>query len=304
MKTETPVMPEMPKRDLSQINFQEQHWWKQQPWQEQFSNSAKTSIDVQKAAMIYEAMRRRPEVQQAWVEGKFLFGDNGWQYFTGWVVMNLPRSWPELDELTRRSVIEAMQSPWFVPPRGYSTFPDKSVPEKCKEAAIQPLRLPEPGEDPAAAMAFVEHARKFVDAGFEIFAVDNKTNQSVRYACDAIEAMPRSFRKADMDIERIAHLPADISDAERQVVEEQVRQGIFTTADLDELWRKYSKPATSLNSLWNKTEEVRPVVMHKRKRGNSTIEEKLFNFAAICHELEQIDSGLVPQGDFVQRLRL
>ncbi|MGO8929186.1 MAG: hypothetical protein ACLQU3_20155 [Limisphaerales bacterium] len=36
-------------------------------------------LDEAKAAVIYEAMRRRPEVQQAWLNGKFLFHDNGWQ---------------------------------------------------------------------------------------------------------------------------------------------------------------------------------------------------------------------------------
>jgi hypothetical protein len=289
---------ESPKRDLSQIDFQSQHWWKQQ------MSERTMSIDEEKAALIYEAMRRRSEIQKAWVEGRFLFGDNGWQDFTCWVVRNLPRSWPELGDLAQRSIIETMQSPWFIPPAGYSTFPDKSSPEKCKEAAIQPLRLPEPGDDPAAAVAFVEHARKFVDAGFEIFAVDNKTNQGVRYACDAIAAMPRSFRKADMDMERIAYLPADVSDLDRQTAEEKCRQGNFTTADLDELWGKYGKPAANLNSSWNKTEEVRPVVMHKRARDGKLVEEKLFKFVEICHELEQVDSGLVPQGDFVQRLRL
>jgi hypothetical protein len=54
------------KRALSQIKFQEQHWWQKQPWKSAFANAAVTDIDTQKAAIIYEAYRRRPEVQQAW----------------------------------------------------------------------------------------------------------------------------------------------------------------------------------------------------------------------------------------------
>jgi hypothetical protein len=99
------------KRDLSQINFSSQHWWKQQPWKEQFINSAKTHLEEQKAAVWYEAARRRPEVQEAWVKGQFLFGANGWQHFTGWVVQNLPKSWPELESIVKGGLIKSSYSP-------------------------------------------------------------------------------------------------------------------------------------------------------------------------------------------------
>ena len=60
---------------------------------------------------------------------------------------------------------------------------------------MQVLRLP-PSDEPVAAQGFVKRARKFADAGFLIVAVDNKTAQSVRYACEAIADLPRSFRKS------------------------------------------------------------------------------------------------------------
>ena len=168
---------------------------------------------------------------------------------------------------------------------------------------MQVLRLPA-SDDLMAAQEFVKRARKFEDAGFLIVGVDNKTNQSVRYACEAIGTLPRSFRKADCGQERIAYLPSNISNADKQAAEEKQRNGTFTKRDLDKLWRNYQRPATSLNSPWNIIEEVRPIVLNKRKRGEKLIEEKQFNFVNICRELERMDSEPHPKGDFIKRLRL
>ena len=92
----------------------------------------------------------------------------------------------------------------------------------------------------------MEYAQKFADAGFQIVAVDNKTKQGVRYACEAIESMPRSVRKADLELEKTAYLPPGISDADEQAIKEKQQRGEFTQHDLDELWRKYTKPASNL----------------------------------------------------------
>lgn len=317
------------KRDLSQINFSSQHWWKQQPWKEQFTNSAKTSIDVQKAALIYEAMRRRQEVQQAWLDGKCLFVVSGFQDFTVWVINNLPLSWPELDEITQGGIIQSMHSPWFIPPRGYSTFPEnperapgklkgekrrqweaetkerrKVAAKRCQKAALQVLHLPEASESSDRLKAFVEHAQKFLDAGFVIVAVDNKTKQGIRYACEAIEALPRSIRKADLKLERVAYLPSNISDSDKKEMEEKHRQRTFTKQDLDEIWRKYASPTSDPHAPWHKVEGVHSVALHKRERGGNLVEEKLFHFENLCRDLERMDSGRSPKGDFVQRLRL
>lgn len=286
----------MAKRSLSRINFQSQHWWTKHL-------TARTmSIDEEKAALIYEAMRRRKEIQNAWVKGTLSVGD-GCQDFTHWVIQNLPKSWVDLDEMTRNAIVKTMHLPWFVPPRGYSTFPDKFMRAECRKAAMQVLRLPS-SDNQAAAQEFVRHAQKFADAGFEIVAVDNKTKQAVRYACKAIESLPRSVRKADLKEERIAYLPEEVSDADRQAVEEKHRQGTFTNSDLTKLWRKYPQNLTSRNSPLNVIKEVHSTVQNKRMRGKSVVEEKLFSFSEICRELERVDSGLATKGDFLQRVRL
>ncbi len=220
------------KRVQSQIKFS--HWWKDRDFIQRFTEG-QIPIEEQKAAVWYEAARRHREVQRAWREGKFNFGDDGWQEFTIWVVLNLPRCWPELDRLTKQGIIEASYSPWSIPPEGYSTFPtDKEIQGKV---SMQVLRLPEPNEPPDAAQRFVEHARRFEDAGFLIVAVDKKQNQAVRAAFEAIEELPPTFRKADVRQVIVDHLPTNISDADRQAWAEKKRQGTLTQQDFDELWR-------------------------------------------------------------------
>jgi hypothetical protein len=287
----------LPKRELSQLKFTEQHWWREAKyWDEKSEN---VSIEEEKASMWYEATRRRPEVQQAWIEGKFSFGDNGWQHFTGWVVINLLRSWPELDPLTKNGIIKSSYSHWSVPPEGYSTFPTNKAEQR--KVSAQVLHLPE-SNDPDAAQRFVEHARRFADAGFLIVAVDRKQNQAVRAACESIEVLPPTFRKADLKPVMFHHLPPDISEADRLALDEKQRHGTLTDQDFEELRRKYIKPTSNLHAPLIKTAEVQERVFHKRKKLGKLIEEKLFSFRDICRQLEAFDNGAV--SDFVNAVRL
>jgi hypothetical protein len=57
---------------LSQSQFP--HWWKDRVFRQRFFAN-EIPIEEQKAAVWYEAARRRPEVKQAWLEGKCLLGD-------------------------------------------------------------------------------------------------------------------------------------------------------------------------------------------------------------------------------------
>jgi hypothetical protein len=284
-------------RDLSQIRFS--HWWKDRAFIQRLTEN-QIPIEEQKAAVWYEAARRRQEVQQAWIKGEFLFNANGWQSFTGWVVNNLPKSWPELDDITKPGIIKSSYSPWSVPPEGFSTFPtDKG--EQMK-VAMQVLRLPEKFESFDGAKKFLEYARKFVDAGFEIVAVDKKQNQAVRAAFEAIEELPPTFRKADLKEIMFHHLPSDISDSDRQELAEKQKKGILTKQDLDELWSKYIKPTSNLHAAWSKTATVQERVFHKRQRNGKLIEGIQFNFENICHQLESFDNGTI--SDFINAVRL
>ena len=301
-------------RDVSKIGFQSQHWWGDGRIFTRYKKDGKIQrrmhVHEMKAALIYEAMRRRREVHQAWLESKFSFGANGWQHFTGWVVSYLPLSWPELQDLypiAAHGVIETMLSPWFVPPIGYSTFSDKSTPEQCEEVSVKLLRLPEK-DDPAEAQAFVKYARQFADAGFIFLALDHKTNQSDAYALRAFKKMlkklPRTFRKADLRLHIQFHLPEDTTEEEKQLLRDKERQGILTPKDFDELWKKHLKPNSDPFAPWTVTETVSTVPIGKRNRGKSFAEEKRFDFPKLFAEIEDLDSGKISKSDFVDRVRL
>jgi hypothetical protein len=115
------------------------------------------------------------------------------------------------------------------------------------KVSMKVLHLPEAFESFDHAKQHLEYVRKFVDADFEIVAVDNKTKQGIRYACKAIEALKRSVRKADVKKVILYHLPPDISGADRQEMAEKQRKGILTEQDFDELWSKYIKPTNNLH---------------------------------------------------------
>jgi hypothetical protein len=263
-----------------------------------------------KAALIYEAMRRRPEVHQAWLDGKFLFGSKDRQALTSWVVNYLPLSWQELKDLypiAADGVIKAMLSPWFVPPTGYSTFPDKSTPEQCEKITAKVLRLPEKN-DPDQALAFLKRLRDFADAGFIISVIDHKTSQSDAYALRALKKtlakLPHTSRKADLLRVTEFHLPEDTTAEEKELLREKERQGTLTRQDIDELWKKHPKPTTDLNAPRIVTESVYTVPMGKRKRGESFAEEKRFDFLKLFAEIADLDNGKIPKSDFVERIRL
>jgi len=302
-------------RDVSRIDFRSQHWWGDAEIFKRHTKPGGTfgrdmEIEEAKAALIYEGMRRRPEIQQAWREGKFSFGANNWQYLTGWAVNYLPLSWLELKDLypmAAAGFAEAVLSPHFVPPIGYSTFPGKSAPEQCEEVCANLLRLPEK-DDPDEALAFVKRVRRFADSGFVLVAVDHKTKQSDAYALRALKKIlaksPRTFRKADLRLHIQFHLPEDTTEDEKQLLRDKEQQGILTPKDFDELWKKHLKPNSDPFAPWTVTETVSTVPIGKRKRGKSVAEEKRLDFPKLFAEVADLDNGKIPKSDFVERVRL
>lgn len=322
--------------DLSKIEFRSQHWWGDgrifRPYRKGGKIQRKMHVHEAKAALIYEAYRRRPEVQQAWLEGKLGCKANGWQHFTAWVVQYLPLSWPELKDLhpiVTDGVIDTMLCPWFMPPLGYSTFPDKSMPEKCEEATIMKLPRLDERNDPVSAQNFVEYLKRFEDAGFIFVAIDHKSSQRDKYALNALRKLladlPPTFRKQDLRTLVQHHLPSNISKSDRQALEEKERQGTLTEQDCDEVRSKYRKPNYNLNAPWTATATYYAVPTGKRKGARPTrkyaaafsfsqmfkfkcnpvlLEEKRFDFPKLFAELADLDDGKIQQSDFVQRVRL
>ena len=289
-------------RHLSLLNFV--HWWAEPAFKERAKKLmyAGMSIEKAKAALWYEAARRRPEVQQAWLKGEFSLTANGWQQFTGLVKLNLPLPWPELDCETMTGLVRASYSPLAVPPAGYSIFPETHRSEQ-QRVSMHVLRLPIENNDGAGAKGFVELARRFEDAGFLILAVDKKSNQAVRYAFEAIQKLPPTFRKADVYLELVHFLPSGISRRDKRIVDQKFSRGTLTEHHLGKVWEKYHKPpaAGSAPSDYRIT-TVQRCVIHKTRQGKKLVEEKKFKFDDICRQLEAHDAG--QPSDFVGRVRL
>lgn len=287
------------KRDLSQIKFVSQHWWKERHRAK--CTRAGLPEDDAKAAIIYEATRRRSEVQQAWLNGQSDFGPNGWQPFVRVVIRNLPRCWVELDKETQEWLVAETHRHLFLPPVGYSTFPHKP-PEKRERASWKELTPPKINK--SNANLFLTHLQNFEQEGFIIVAIDNKTNQSVKSALAALrkelKRRLRSSRQTDIGRELLYHLPKGVSDAEREAVNEKVRQRTLTKQHICALWDKYpSSPFAS----WDTIAESRRYPK-KRKRGKALISLKRFDYKKLFVELEDLDNGKIPQSEFVTDQRL
>lgn len=223
-----------PKRDSAGIKamFLKQHWWKGEVY------AAKGNIDEEKAAMIYEAMRRRPEIQTAWmkIESKAQSDQKelqriraSWQPFTHFVLEHFEQSWVELnktisfkkdgkvveeyvDSNFQKLLIDEIASPYFVPPEGLSTYPDApDIPKEKRENGYVTTKqrreqiamqiLGSPKEVNVDEEALLLQVRRLAAAGFIIVAIDNKTQQSFDDGYRALYKLKdgeRSARKVDL----------------------------------------------------------------------------------------------------------
>lgn len=218
--------------------------------------------------MLFEAIRRHPEVREAYRNGMPATA-MPWQPFTVLVLAWFPKAWPELDESVRRTLIQLSLDPLFKPPRGFTFYPRDR--QAQMRASVRVLRLPSK-EDPEAAMQFLRTAKRFVEAGFIIAAVDNKTKDAVMHAFTAIKHMPRSPRAADLVLKKLAP-------------QEDVVHGQFGE--------------------WKATQGFQVVTINKRlaKGRKMLIEERNFNFRSICAEFEELDRS-AKASDFISRLIL
>lgn len=167
------------------------HWWQEPP--NPSLERAGLTLDTAKCAAAFEAARRKPQFWAAVQRGKM---PEPWQIFSGLVFVWWSRSWADLEPDQRVRLLVETTSPYFVPPIGYSYFPEDS-PSGSSAAAWLPAPLP-PNDDCVAAVEFVRLCRRMESAGFLVGGVNNLSAQAVRYALSAIERQPRSFRQADL----------------------------------------------------------------------------------------------------------
>lgn len=236
------------------------HWWREDPAL-RLTTGAGLSPDTRKAACTFEGLRRREEVLISRKLGKL---PAGWQIPTSLCFAWWELSWVELNEEQRAEFISAIRSPFYLPPVGFSFFPDDNQ-EVAKAHALQPLEVPD-NEEADAAIEFVRHCRRLVAAGFTLAGVDTKTMKSIRRAAMALEDRPRTFRQADVRFEL-----------------------------LEQLGKKPDRVSLSASASFR-------LEGFKLKDGRWTASKRL-HFFAICEQFERLDNRRIPS-EFVNALRV
>lgn len=302
------------KRNILEIDFQAQHWWGDGRIFRRFKKGGQIqrqmNVDEAKAALIYEAMRRHPDVQQAWINCDSASLTDGWQEFASLTANYLPYSWDMLEFITKETFLDLMHSPWFVPPKGYSTFPDKSKVLECEKATLQ--KIPQLPAASYSLKPFVDYLRRFEEAGFIFVAIDHKSRHRDSYAINALRKLlahlPPTCRKQDIELHLEHHLPPGIFDAEKLTLEEKQRNGAIKQKDLEDFYDKYTKPTRGLMIPWHEVATIREKQSGKRtrrtKKSSALVDEMRFDFPKLFAELADLDNGKRENSDFIARLRL
>jgi hypothetical protein len=295
------------------------HWWLKHPC---WIDGTALSRDEQKAAVFYEAFRRRPEVQDAW--GKGIRGPKamhafGWQKFTAIVLMHLPRNWLQLSDSLRRAIVTEL--PEMLPPIGYSVWPTeplcadvperdrtpdqasemKAYHERCRRLAARMIFVPQ-AVDQHIGLRFLKELRGLADSGFLLFAIDNKSQEAFAYGFQFLQGLQTQLK------DRLSFRAADLVYSFPSV-------GPGEELPSWAKWKKLGKAKREALVGSSAQDEKRWVsstiqVMGKRKKKRKTVgsreifmEEKLFNFQTLCKGLAEFDST-GNQSDLMLRVRL
>jgi len=235
------------------------HWWLA-PGVSALARAG-LSLDEAKAAAWFEAARRHPDMAKGVRAGRPV---DGWQIASGLVWAWSSESWASLHGDQRARLLASVRSPFFLPPSGYSFFPEDSLAAQ-QQAAWVPLAAPDT-DDCDAAVEYVRRVRALERAGFVVGAVNNQSAQTVRYAASAITAGERSFPAADLVVQ--------VATAERETA-----NGVRVASRA----------------------EVRVLGRFRRARGWRM--ERSFRFETVMASLALWDLRGV-QSDFICRLRL
>ena len=251
-------VPQSPLPDLAPVSWA--HWWTEP--RTLAMPRAGLTIDQAKAACIFEGLRRRPEVARAVAARKL---PEGWQVLTGLAWAWWSESWADLHTDQQARLLNEMRRPCYLPPIGYSVFPQDDA-EAQRRASYEPLVLP-PEDDCDGAVAFVAKCRRLQAAGFAVGAVDCKTSQAIRYAAAALTDQPRTVRAADLVV-RTCHAHRETPTGARHAAQSEVE-----------------------------------VLGHVRA-GDGWRAECHFDWVSIVREFEAVDAGHGGKLNFIPRLRL
>ena len=291
--------PKCPQRNCSQIQIT--HWWYEDTKKRTFPASQELSLDEQKAALLYEAVRRHPAVRKCWLEGHASHTATarlGWQPFIAKVLDTMRTPWNELcDECIdkgtgqRHATLDRAfflnEYPHLIPPRGYSFFPEivkrkgnsalDASHKRAMKAAARTLRVPDSDAQAHVHSCYLKMLRGLQNEGFTILAIDTKTKEARREAIALIQELPQTHRARDITVQ----LGVKRDSRGRPIGGEEPG--------------KYKL----LNPLCLEK------IVAKRRRGKGIlVDEKLWDFEAICGELTDLDAGKIQKSDFVERIIL
>jgi hypothetical protein len=315
-------------RSLSEINHS--HWWlTHQVW----NDATAMSRDEQKAAVFYEAYRRVPKIQDAWlkdIRGPEAVWRFGWQMFVASVVQYLPKTWLELGWAKN---VFLQYLPEMLPPAGYSVWPAKpefkdkdgnkkkkkdltpnelktlkAYDERCRKLAVKFLCVPSMNRpmNEQLALPFLKQITKLSDAGFVLVAIDNKTSEAFNYGIQLLQRYfkdRRLFRTADTYYE----FPKETSPVSS--LEDDYARG-YTWNEVSKM-RKVQRDALGAAIAQQADAAAIHAVRYligkrPRKRGKGQadliVEGKVFEFQKLCKGLESFDKTGVPS-DLMELLR-
>jgi hypothetical protein len=298
--------PTVVRRSLSQINYD--HWWQKHDY---WNVATTLSRDEQKAAVFYEAYRRCPVLQHAWlkrVSGPQAMVKWRWQTFVATVLNHVPQTWIQLPLFLRRA-ITIQPLPEMLPPVGYSVWPSEpfyfdpqSKPpkddsetqeeyeerwrpetkeeyhERCRGLAAKIVKVPSRG--PEDAIVFWQSMSRLADDGFVIAAIDNKSREAFNYAIQFLERKLKGSRRY-----RVADLYWRWPDKAADLGQLRQREAIGENNGIWAEWRAIGKRV-------------------RKSEGRDLVSESnVFNFRELCKGLERYDETR-SDSDLMSRLRL
>lgn len=317
-----------PARSLSEINYSP--WWRtHQVW----NDATAMSPDEQKAAVFYEAYRRVPKIQDAWLKG--IRGTEaiwrfGWQIYVANVVQFLPKTWLELGWAKN---VFLQYLPEMLPPVGYSVYPAKpefkdkdgnkkkkkdltpdelktlkDYDERRRKLAVKfpvvPLMNPLMNEQDA--LPFLKQITKLSDAGFVLVAIDNKTREAFNYGIQLLQQYfedRRLFRTADTYYEfpkETLPVPSADDDSARGYTLDKISK--MSKVQRDALGAAFAQQADAdaIHAI------CYSIGKRRKKRGKGQadliVEQRIFEFQKLCKGLESFDKTGTPS-DLMKLLR-
>lgn len=146
------------------------HWWNDE--RRRYCKFAGEQPDSIKAAITFEALRRRPEIQEAARAG---VAPADWLPFTVAAVRLAALPWVKLGDDQRETLCARFYDPLHVPPRGFSNAPRDQQRREAASLVLLPV-----------GTASARQAAALESCGWTVCAVNTKSARGIRAAAAAL----------------------------------------------------------------------------------------------------------------------